>query len=223
MTRHPGNPNLHLYSEPMYDEKFPLMTRHAPFVKEYLDALFQTLTRAIKQHKRLMALRVDLIIPKAILAQMPEAHQRLLITRFLESLKAQIEADRRRAKRNSRRAAECTLRYVWCREFSGMKRFGLHYHFLLLFNKDAYFTPGRVGQGGDSLANRISKAWYRALGLEWNPSTPLIHLPRNGCYVVDGGFDYKGAGRLFERASYLCKADTKLYGDHRHAFGCSRV
>ncbi|MCC5888647.1 MAG: inovirus Gp2 family protein [Gammaproteobacteria bacterium] len=223
MKRHSGNSNLHLYHDLSF-KGFELLPGHAPYVQEYLEVLYQTLIRANTEYRRLMALRVDLMPPHGVMARLTDEEQGKLMTRFLESLKAQIEADRHRARKASGKAASCTLRYVWCREFyEGQHRRGPHFHCLFLFNKDAYFTPGRVGQPGDNLVNRISKAWHRALGLTWDPGTPLIHLPRNCCYIIKSREDRPGMASLFQRASYLCKADTKLYGDHRHAFGASRV
>ncbi|MCO2952435.1 inovirus Gp2 family protein, partial [Pseudomonas aeruginosa] len=34
--------------------------------------------------------------------------------------------------------------------------------------------------------------------------------------------DHGELADLFHRASYLCKAATKSYGDGQHGFGCSR-
>lgn len=220
--RHPANTNLHLHYHNEY-RSLPLLGSSAPFVEEYLEALYRTLQRANQQYPRLLGLRVDLMPPKEVMSRMSDETQCALISRFIASLKSQIDADRNRARRSSPRAPDCKLHYVWCREFDSMNHHRYpHFHFLLLFNKDAYFLPGRLGNGGDNLANRISKAWYSALGLAWDPAVPLIHLPRNCCYHVKSQSDAHGVKALFQRASYLCKADTKRYGNHLHGFGTSR-
>ena len=221
--RHSDNPSLHLYHDPFY-KQFPVMQGHGPYVEEYLQRLYETLRKANEEYPRLMALRVDLIPPKALLERMSEADERKLLIRCIKSLRAQINTERNRVQQASGRTVECTLRYVWCREFAeGQVERGPHFHVLLLFNKDAYFKEGPLGGEWDSLANRISKAWYRALGIEWDPSSPLIHLCQNGCYLVSSIEDVQGVSAIFTRASYLCKARTKIYGTRRHAFGASRV
>ena len=221
--RHSDNPSLHLYHDPFY-KQFPVMQGHGPYVEEYLQTLYKTLRKADQQYPRLMALRIDLVPPKGLLERMSEADERKLIGRFIESLKAQIEADRQRVKRASKRAAGCTLRYVWCREFSESQvSRGPHFHFLFLFNKDAYFKAGPVGGEWESLVNRISKAWSRALRIEWDPDSSLVYICDNGCYLVRSREDVGAISAIFTRASYLCKAETKIYGTHRHAFGASRV
>ncbi|NIC05359.1 inovirus Gp2 family protein [Billgrantia bachuensis] len=216
-TRHPTNPNLHL----SYDTSFngmEVQPDSVPMVLEYLQSLQDTLQRALDEYPRVLAFRIEPVIPKAISDRMTlQDHQRL-IRRFIATLKAIIKHDRA-MKRRAGWAPDTKVRYVWCREVGENGK--PHYHFFLVLNRDAYYLPGRVGSPNENLFNRVSRAWYSALGVAWNPQEPWIHVPHNPWYWIDRD-DAESFRAAFYRASYLCKADTKQYGLGLRAFGTSR-
>lgn len=217
--RHPGNTNLSLTYESMYGA-LPLMEAKGPFAVQYLDRLYNTLQRALADHPRHFAVRFDLRFPDDPAVRSQYLSDSSVIKRFCGSLKAKIAHDRARAQRQNGRAHDTTVRYVWSREYSNDNI--PHYHFLLLLNRDAYWTLGRLGSEQENMANRIESAWASALGLLDTKKRGLIHFCENGVYRVDRAADDSTFEALFHRASYLCKAQTKHYGDHSHAFGASR-
>ena len=75
------------------------------------------------------------------------------------------------------------------------------------------------------MISRMQEAWASALGLPDDQVDGLVHIPRNAEYRVDRyvrADDEDVLMDLFYRASYLCKAATKLYVDIHHGFGCSK-
>ncbi|MGL6251831.1 MAG: inovirus Gp2 family protein [Billgrantia desiderata] len=216
-TRHPTNPNLILIHSTSFNG-LDVQPESLPMVSEYLQALQDTLERATSEYPRVLAFRVDPVIPTAISDSMtPQDHQRL-IRRFIASLKAIISHDREQ-KRLHGWVPGTRVRHVWCREVGTNGK--PHYHFFLILNRDAYYLPGRVGSPNENLFSRVSRAWYSALGVEWNPQEPWIHVPQNPVYWINRG-DAESFQKAFYRASYLCKADTKQYGLGLRAFGTSR-
>lgn len=187
-------------------------------VTEYLEALQVTLEKALNDYPRVLAIRFDPVIPTVINDRMTVEDHRNLIQKFNASFKAIIQHDLDR-KRRSGWVPGTKVRYVWSREVGANGK--PHYHFFLILNREAYHLPGRVGSPNENLFNRVSRAWYSALGVEWNREEPWIHVPQNPVYWIDRG-DPQSFQEAFHRASYLCKADTKQYGLGLRAFGTSR-
>lgn len=217
LQRHPDNTNLHLHHYNAYND-LEVQMESLPMVTEYLEALHATLDKATNHYPRVLAFRVDPVIPAAISDRMTVEDHMRLIRRFIASLKAIIKHDRER-KRQGGRAPDTKVRYVWCREVGTNGK--PHYHFFLILNRDAYHLPGRACSPNENLFNRVSRAWYSALGVEWNSQEPWIHVPQNPVYWIDRD-DAESFQRAFYRASYLCKAETKLYGKGMRAFDTSR-
>ncbi len=142
-----------------------------------------------------------------------------LLGKFIASFKAIIKHDRER-KRRSGWVPDTRVRYVWCREVGDNGK--PHYHFFFILNRDAYHLIGEACSPNENLFNRISRAWYSGLGMEWNPQEPWIHVPENPIYWIDRD-DAESFHKAFYRASYLCKADTKQYGQGMRAFCTSRI
>lgn len=76
------------------------------------------------------------------------------------------------------------------------------------------------------MITRMQEAWASALKCEFEQVKGLVEIPKNAEYRVDrnvrpGNVDQ--LPELFYRASYLCKAATKRYGDGAHGFGYSRA
>ncbi|ANU35658.1 uncharacterized protein VSVS05_00525 [Vibrio scophthalmi] len=182
----------------------------------YLTILDNTVHDMLNDYTRVFALRVELHMPDNELIN----HSRLM-TRFIGSLKAQLKAHERKRSQLGKRIHSNTLRYVWAREI-GTENELEHYHVLLLFNKDAYHLLGNYRLEG-TLANRIRKAWFSALGDAVASESGLVHFPDNCCYYIDrNSCDYEDQlDELMYRASYLCKRDTKVISSRVRSFGSS--
>ncbi|MCS7748832.1 inovirus Gp2 family protein [Pseudomonas aeruginosa] len=227
--RHPDNNNLHLH----YGETFeglPVQTDKGPFIREYLSDLKHTIDLAMAQYPRVLAFRVDLRLPQGI--NLPDyAYKNHVISRFFESFTKKIQYHQERIAER-RYARGCKVRYVWSREIGqGGKQ---HYHLLILLNRDAYYTVGRLRSERVNMIDRLQEAWASALGLPVWLVEELVHIPDNATYRVDRNpRERKVAGSdrkvlvdelpvLFRRASYLCKVATKSYGDRQRGFDTSK-
>ena len=219
--RHPDNTNLHLHYNDTFEGQ-PVMCDKGPFVMEYLSRLKRTIDQALAQYPRVLAFRVDLRLPQDI--DLPgHAYTNQVTSRFIESFKSKIEHNREKARERNHYAHDCKVRYVWAREVG---RGGLpHYHLLILLNRDAYYTVGRLRSEIANNISRMEEAWASALGLSMDQVRGLVHIPENPDYRIDryvrpGAVDELPA--LFRRASYLCKKATKSYGDRQRSFDTSR-
>ena len=221
MLRHPDNTNLRLHHDDTF-EGLPVMVEKGPFVRQYLSRLKRTIDLALEQYSRVLAYRVDLRLPVGI--DLPDhAYTNEVISRFIESFKAKIKHNRDKARERNLYAHDCKVRYVWAREVGWGGR--PHYHLLILLNRDAYYTVGRLRSEADNMISRMQEAWASALGLPDDQVDGLVHIPRNAEYRVDRyvrADDEDVLMDLFYRASYLCKAATKSYGSNHHGFRCSR-
>ena len=142
-----------------------------------------------------------------------------VISRFIESVKAKIRHNRICARQRSPYAHDTKVRYVWARETGDDQR--VHYHAVILVNHDAFFTLGRFGSESSNMANRFIEAWASALGLRLDLAAGLVHFPDNPVYRITRNSPLEFAA-FFQRASYLCKAETKHFGHCHHGFGSSR-
>lgn len=219
--RHPDNTNLSLYYDDTYDD-FPLQVDKGPFIREYLSRLRHTIELAMAEYPRLLAFRVDLRLPRNL--NLPDyAYTNEVISRFFESFKAKIEYDRIKARELSRFSRRSRVRYVWSRELGREGR--PHYHVLILLNHDAYHVVGKLRSRRANNLRRMEEAWASALGLSVEQMDGLVNIPERATYRI-----YRNASRdkgdelseLFHRASYLCKAATKSYGDRQRGFDTSR-
>lgn len=221
MLRHPENTNLRLHHDDTF-EGLPVMVEKGPFVRQYLSRLKHTIDLALEQYSRILAYRVDLRLPVGI--DLPDhAYRNKVISDFIESFKAKIKRNRDKACERNPCAHDCKVRYVWAREVGWGGR--PHYHLLIVLNRDAYYTVGRLRSEADNMISRMQEAWASALGLADNQVDGLVEIPRNAEYRVDR---YVRAGDedvlpdLFYRASYLCKSATKSYGDRQRSFDASK-
>ena len=128
----------------------------------------ETVRHALNVHPRLTALRVDLRFP-----DVPAATDAAVISRFINALKARIDAYQKRKHREGKRVHPTTLHYVWAREFGECKG-KKHYHLMLLVNRDTWCRAGDYRAPG-SLAGMIKQAW------EWMPDVMTRwHIFRSG-------------------------------------------
>ncbi|QIE89846.1 inovirus Gp2 family protein [Pseudomonas nitroreducens] len=217
MLRHPQNTNLHIHTDPHF-EGLPVMVEKGPFISEYLGTLKSTIDLALGQYSRLLAFRADLHLPLGI--DLPEyAYTNAVIREFWGSFKAKIEHNRDMARKQNPYAHGCRVRYVWAREVGAKQR--PHYHLLILLNRDAFYTVGRLQSESPNMIIRLQEAWASALGLQVDQVNGLVEIPDNATYRMERG-DLDALAKLFHRASYLCKVATKRFGDGCHGFGCSR-
>ncbi|MFW9684673.1 inovirus Gp2 family protein [Vibrio parahaemolyticus] len=196
----------------------------------YLDRVIVTMSKALKDYKRVHALRLDLRLPvsdseKNILRRDEFLNntfdQKNIIKRFFESLKAKIKAQEKRMKASEKRVYPCHLRYVWCRERN--KSNNDHYHLVLFFNKDRYFSSG-YRDNEESLVRLIMDAWSSALGEYVDNADRLVQLVYKGTHYLDQNkYDFENKYQaLFTRLSYFAKNRTKHYGEGKRCFGTSQ-
>jgi hypothetical protein len=145
-----------------------------------------------------------------------------VISRFVKSLKSQIQSDMARRVNAGKRVHPCRLRYVWAREYSSTEL--LHYHIAVMINYDTYRTAGAFDEARSGLALMATQAWLRVLNLEYFDYSWLVHFPDNPSYVLRANDPnlHLAYADCFYRLSYLAKSETKMYGQHLRSFGCSQ-
>lgn len=200
---------------------------YGPLKVHYMNRIRETLNKSLREHCRTMVLRVDLRLPDSS----PYNTDSTLITRFMESLKSQKNADQIKKISNNKRYHPCRIRYIWVREFNenGKK----HYHLALLFNKDTFAYPGRYKPNKEgiyhhNLALMIMEAWIRALKLNQEENHQkhykLVEFPEN-CYdhLDMNNLTYLNDYQfVIDRLDYLAKEHTKDSSDKQRNFGCSQ-
>ena len=217
MARHPDNTNLTLHCEGSY-QGLVVQVDKGPFIKEYLNRLHQTVSRALNQYPRVFALRFDLRLPANI--QLPDyAFTNEVVDRFIESFKAKIRHNRNIARQSNPYAHDSKVRYVWAREQGQHGK--PHHHLAILLNYDAFNALGKFDPGRDNMFNRLVEAWASSLGLSVETVSGLVEIPSNPYYHLHRD-DLVGQAVFFHRTSYLCKSATKVFVDGSHGFGCSR-
>lgn len=213
------NRNLTVLTTPRYDGLQTLSFKNGA-IEEYLNKISKVINGVVMEYSKVFAIRVDLRFPDTF-----ESSDTAVITRFFESLKAQLKADYQAKLRNTTdgQVHASELFYIWVKEMSGRDK--CHYHVCLFFNGHAYKSLGKFELGRANMYNRIHKAWASALRLDIFNAQGLIHFPENAQYLLcrnqaDFTYIYQD---LFKRLSYFAKTDTKIYGNGNHNFGCSRV
>ncbi|WP_411679299.1 inovirus Gp2 family protein [Aeromonas hydrophila] len=194
----------------------------------YLKRSLERVYAALTKFRRVFAVRVDLRFAQPKLNDSPDMPMFFqdtdskAITRFIESLKSQL---REAHKRKGKRGEPSLFEYIWVREQKTSEH--PHYHLVILFNKDEYFTLGDYNKhDADNLATRIQKAWCGALKLNYPMFAKLVHFPFDGSFVFDtvSATIHSDRYRKFLlRLVYLCKLYTKDIGDGYRNFGCSQA
>ncbi|MBN9409219.1 MAG: inovirus Gp2 family protein [Burkholderiales bacterium] len=204
-----------------YDRTFhglPVMQENGPMIMEYLDTLHRVANLALESYSRVFAIRFDLHFPYGMDAS-NDSIANSYISRFVDSIKAKIRHHRSLAMLRNIYAHDSEVRFVWAREIGKFGR--VHYHVAILLNREAYFTLGKIASRHSNMAHRIMESWASALGTKYETALGLVHFPENPVYLFEKG-DRSGLEAFFYRASYLCKAGTKEFGNGRHGFGASR-
>lgn len=199
---------------------------HGDHVLEYQIKIIRLLSRLTDRYPRLTAVRVDIHYPKIVdngdnICCFPNLEPGV-ISRMRESLKAKLEADRIRKKREGKRIYRCPLFIMWAKEYSESGK--CHYHICLLFNKDAYYHLGDY-EREDNLRGMITGAWYSALALQRDDCPDLVTFPDNCRYVLDNeDADFEDHYQaLLTRLDYLTKIESKVFGEGDRNFGCSQI
>lgn len=217
MKRHPENNNLKLIFDETY-EGFKVQHQYAPLVEEYLSRTLYVTQLALIRHARTFAFRVDLRFPANTFLGDLQTNKPL--ERFFASLKAKIHHNRKLRFDQSEYAHSTEISYIWCREIG---EHGVpHYHLAVLLNRDAFFTIGQFEIGRNNIYNLLIEAWASALRLPLQASVGLVHIPENHAYMLTRD-DREAFSSFFYRMSYLCKAETKHFGNGVHSFGTSRI
>ncbi|CAA0097830.1 Uncharacterised protein [BD1-7 clade bacterium] len=213
-TRLANNTNLSLHNRSTWNNR-PVLQQKGGLIINYLERIEQVAQLALAEYPRTFVARVDLRLPD-------HYEDSSAVSRFIQSLKAQIHADQQYRRRVEKRSHCCRLRYVWARERNQAHQD--HYHLLLFFNSDAYNCLGRYDSCNMNLAMRIQKAWASALSLDFQSACNLVHFPRNPGYQLNTASPTfnQAYQAMFERSSYLAKAHTKHYGSGLNSFGSSR-
>lgn len=196
------------------------MTSTYTYNIDYQAKIATTVANALQFHNRVTAIRLDLRLPNIFCSVDTSSS---IITRFFESLKAKVAADVRRKERAWGRNLFCSVKYVWVREFGDVNG-KMHFHALVLLNKDVYYSLGDFNDESRNLACMIRQAWSSALGLPFLGYQQLVHFPVGGVMYMDTKHPKftQQLQLVLERADYLAKEATKYYGDGKRSFGCSR-
>lgn len=221
MPRNPNNTNQHLYTDPTY-LGLPIMVGKGPMIENYLQHLYRVTNQAMNDYSRVLAFRVDLRFPFVVrdVINSTDELSGQVIARFIDSFKAKIRHNRQQAKQQNPYAHDSAVRYVWAREVGAQGQ--VHFHVAFLLNYNAFCSLGKFESGRDNMFNRLQEAWASALGLPVEVVMGLVEIPSNSCYRLGRG-DGESVANFFFRASYLCKAATKVYGGGHHGFGASRI
>ncbi|MBS0849685.1 inovirus Gp2 family protein [Citrobacter sp. JGM124] len=211
---------------------------YGPLNERYVTRVKETLDKCIKEYPRTMVLRLDLHFPAD--KQKTYRKDSTLVTKFIASLKSQIDAEYKRKDKSEVRVHKTSIRYIWVREVSALKH-GValenneqqtHYHVALMLNKDAYAYPGTFykqdGRYAHNLSFMIMEAWVRALNLHHEEVHekyyPLVHFPKNPFYHINKNrenFDDE-LQPVIDRLLYFAKIYTKENMDGYRNFGCSQ-
>lgn len=191
----------------------------------YLQRCQDTIDLALATHSRLMAVRIDLHFPNKELAA-----DTMAISRFIDSLKAKLKANRKRKKKEAegKRVHDTSLFYIWVKEI-GEESEQAHYHLVLMLNKDAFYSPGDFKanpadkHASPSLFIMTCQAWCSALKLDdIEKHASLVHFPQNPWYWLYADKRNSTTYKAFlERVSYLAKDRTKVYSKANRSLGCS--
>ena len=213
----PLNRTLSIFNELSY-KGLSVQNKHGALVDNYLNKAHECFSRALNDYGRICIIRIDLHVPEACT---PEALvDNRLMSRFFSSLKAKIAYSQEQSLKLGNRVHHTELRYIWCRELSSQGR--VHFHVALVLNAAAYSFIGKFNLSNNNMYSRIHQAWGSALHAFPEDVQGLIHIPENPCYEIIRGND-SSFYEAFKRVSYLCKVNSKEFGNHYHCFGCSRV
>lgn len=206
---------------------------YGPINEHYWDRIQEIILKSSEVYPRLMAFRVDLRMPVDWSIHGPEYsdmpthfanNDSGVITRFFKSMPNQIQYEQSIKKKNGLRIRQTDMFYIWVREI-GVNG-NIHYHLLIILNKDAYAFLGNTNNVGTGIIRKINIAWSRALGIDIEEASRLTEIPRHPCYYLNAKGDRNihsaKLDELMRRASYLAKQESKQYGTGNRNFGAGR-
>lgn len=211
------NKNYHVHHGEQYNG-LRIMGNVYPMIWEYLEALHDVVSKSLEDYSRVFAFRFDLRFPEHMQADSVESRN-AVASRFIESFKAKIRHNRQSLAKNDVLYHDTKVRFLWVREVGDCAR--VHYHFVVLLNGHAFNCLGRYQATEGNISSRICEAWASALGEAVEQAKPLVHFPKTPAYYLRRT-DPESISEFFYRASYLCKAETKLHGHGHHGYGASR-
>lgn len=197
---------------------YPVLKGIGPLSPYYLDRILTVINRALADHPRTFAIRFDLHLPYGYGDVGSD-----LMTKFVESLKAQVKADLYRRAAEGKRVHDCNMRHIWVRERCDSD--SPHFHVVVFLNHDTYHTLGAYAdEQRRNMASRIRKAWASTLRRLPEVILGLVHFPTNPTYSLNvNTHDFMAIkADLFRRLSYFAKLETKEYGTGSRSFGCSQ-
>jgi hypothetical protein len=213
--RVPDNTNLSIWLQSSY-QGLPVNTKHQ-LVEQYLQKLKTIIELSTCDYPRVFAVIVQLhcSYPTQELVT-----SNRVMGRFKDALTARIEAYRKRLSKQGDVADACQVRMAWGREQGGSHV--PHFHVLLLFNRELFHSLGDINSGKGSLYDMIQGAWCSALKIPPVYGAGLVQVPDAAGYYLSRSDNYAQLPALFQRASYICKVDTKCFRQGLHSFGGSR-
>lgn len=170
MLRHPDYPNLKLVHGNEW-RGLPLLDNQAPFGERYLEINLSVMKQAINRHRRTFVTLFILRFPHGY-AIPPNG----CISRFMRSLRAQIDADLKARHKETGRHLSCDLNFLWAREKADSEN--CHFHVAIFLNQDTYHRTGNyspptrshcefctspIRDRATNLSQRISRAWSAAI------------------------------------------------------------
>lgn len=220
--RHPMNTKLRLHYDISYNKYDVQQHNSAPLITQYLERTEQVFFNALNQYNRVLAFRIDLRFPEWMPSYVAQQDNHV-INAFLKRLQRSL--DQAETKYRS------IVRFTWAREQDQSDK--PHYHVLLLINYDMYNSLGALFSShsgsyeGKGLYHQIVRAWGHAMGVESVQCKGLVNVTedyntKKPWIACLSRFDQQGLSDAFYRASYLCKAYSKHYGQKFHCFGSSR-
>lgn len=213
----------HLIANELENLRIDAEAKYGEISHEQLETSLGVIMNFLHRYPRVFAVRVDLRFPQIPVMDdpdmptsfPPEIEEAKAITRFMASLKSQIQAARHRKGKTGK---PFFLGYIWVKEQVTSQY--PHYHVVLLFNRDDYGYLGDYSNlDGDNMATRIRKAWCSALKLAYPNYAFLVHFPDDAEYR----FDHRDAvlhNEIFYnflvRTAYLFKLRSKVRGERNY-------
>lgn len=218
----------------MENINYPIFTQYV-HNKDYLLSIQKVFNKALENHSaRILVFRVDLRLPSTCSIDGYALYDLNPMTLFIESLRSQIEAERKRKQRFGQKVHACPVRYIWARERKSAEKD--HYHVMIIVSNEYYSGLGDYTRlNPEHLSGKVYTAWARAmqnmerrlfllsLSDDMENYMPLVEFPDKSGYVIRRN-QLGWQEKLFDaygRATYLAKLDTKHYGEGHRCFGTS--
>jgi hypothetical protein len=211
------NKNLHVSHDKFY-QGFKMYTRKGPWIKEWVDAILNTLYRSLQQYPRVTIIRVECRFAD-YMPYFDEGYTSWAFQRFIESFKAKVQHNRAMALKHNGRVSNTVVRYTACIEYEEDGK--PHFHVAFFLNGEAYRYEGWSESEENNISKMISSAWCSALGVSLKEGKGLAFFPHNCIYRVTRSRD-SYADAVY-RLSYMCKIRTKRFGTRLHPFFHSRI